>query len=106
MNLDYANVSSSTTALSLLGAVVLYLLAGWLLYKRGYDLVMQRAVAEWEKLAQAQEKRITLLEQANRQALDENEDLRKRNDTLVRLNLALQTSNAEKSDRIWRLERS
>ena|ERR1700722_7742146 len=88
MTIDYSGIF---TALSLLGAVVVYLLCGWLIYRRGYELVMQRAAAEWEKLAQAQEKRIDALEREGARMREENQELKRINAHLVSLNLELQT---------------
>ena len=101
MKVDFGNV---LTVLSLVGGTVLFVLAAWLAYRKGYDLVLKRAAEEWEKLAQAQEKRMALMEANHQQTLAENEELRKRNDTLIRLNLALQTNNAEQAAHISRLE--
>lgn len=88
MKIDFGGVY---TAFSLLGAVALYVVVGWLVYRRGYDLVMQRAAAEWEKLAQAQEKRIDALEREGSRMREENNELKRINANLVSLNLELQT---------------
>ena len=85
------DLSGVITALSLLGAFAVYLVSGWLIYRRGYELVMQRAAAEWEKLAQAQEKRIDALEREGARMREENVELKRINANLVSLNLELQT---------------
>ena len=84
------DISGLNAALSMLGAVVFYLLVAWLVYRRGYELVMQRAAAEWEKLAQAQEKRIVSLERDGSRMREENDELKRINANLVSLNLELQ----------------
>jgi hypothetical protein len=96
MKIDFGGV---TTALSLLGAVVVYLLSGWLIYRRGYELVMQRAAAEWDKLAQAQEKRIGALEREGARMREENSELKRINANLVSLNLELQTERQRRRQR-------
>ena len=98
MKIDFGGV---TTALSLLGAVVVYLLAGWLIYRRGYEMVMQRAAAEWEKLAQAQEKRIDALEREGARMREENTELKRINANLVSLNLELQTERQRRRAGDW-----
>lgn len=79
------------TALSALGGTLVFLVAVWMIYRRGYELVMQRAADEWEKLAEAQEKRIAALEKEGCQIREENAELKRINANLVSLNLELQT---------------
>ena len=88
------------TALTGVGAVVVYLLVAWLIYRRGYELVMQRAAAEWEKLAQAQEKRIDALERDGERIREENDELKRINANLISLNLELQTELQRKKSSV------
>jgi len=86
------------------GSTMFYLIAAgllmWLMHRRGVDVVVAKARDEWRSLAEAQDKRIVLMEARIKYLEDENERVQddivskqKTIENLTQINLNLQNRN-------------
>jgi len=97
--------------LAMVGGGFLIAFVVWVSRARGLDIVTRQGARAWETVAEANERRIAQLEStlkeqetSHARAIADAESVRIRHDELVKLNLQLQTTNAQQVERIGTLE--
>ncbi len=102
--MKFADYVSLFTLLALLGGGLVSAVITWVVWRKGSAQITGQTLDNLTKLSSSQSLRISAIESEMLAVKEENLSLHKQNKALVELNLALQTSSAEQSVKITRME--